>query len=347
MKYKYAAHFHCPSCVMKIEQELSNIDYIDNAEIDFKTGVISVETTDSQNREEQIKQLIINANPTIIFQEKKFSLMFWFSLAICIAAIIAFILAYIPFFQKVSAYLFIFSYASLSHELVINTVKCFAKKIFYDDSTIILIISIITMAFGEFLDGILIVTIWHASNLLIKLAMKNSNNHHACSGCSQSSNFLKYSKYIVPALVITGIALILILRFAIGTSSFSTLILSIIALSCPCPFIIGFTMLHIRTQRALNSLSNGQAAVGSNDFTQKQIAAYRKELEHYHIENISDKTLKIMHRSKHINLQNIIGIFVLKIVFIVLSTLFDSVLIAVSTDFVLIILATLNTLRIR
>lgn len=352
MKLTFTADFHCAGCADNVKRHLDNLSGVSQCGIDLESGEITVTTEDDcPLTESAVKTEIKKAAPTLVFagegRTRKW-VMILKGIFYCLAAI-CFVLTLIPYFEPASLYLYIGAYVLIAHQLMIDVLKCFRHCAFYDDAVVIFTISVITFAFGEYFDALLICAIWHVANLIEKFAMKKSGHAHA-EGGSKSAVFFKYAKILIPVFIVTGTALILILKFVLHTDSWNTIILSIIALSCPCPFIIGFTMLHVRTEAALEACDNLQIE-SCPAYSDRKRKMLDKELSYY--SHCVDTThhlgakYKVALKSHRINLQNIIAICVLKVALIFLSSLLGSVLIAVSADIVLIILAVLNSLRIR
>ena len=175
-KYEFnIKNLDCPNCARKLEEKLNNRSDLNDVIVNFNTCKI-IYKSDKEYSVNEINKIVKSIEPdAIITKEEEHH--HEFHLSILIIAVILGLLAYFinfPNYIKISLY--IIAYVLLLYKVFIKAIKLLLNNKIIDENILITISCVGAFILGEYLEGLMVITLYTIGKLLEERALNKSRN---------------------------------------------------------------------------------------------------------------------------------------------------------------------------
>ena len=163
----------CPNCARKLEEKLNNRDDLSDVIVNFNTCKL-IYKSDKDFSISEINKIVKNIEPdaTITKDEEHHH---EFHLSILIIAILLGLLAYfIAFPNYIKICLYIITYILLLYKVFIKAIKLLFNSHIVDENILITISCVGAFILGEYLEGMMVITLYTIGKLLEEKALNKS-----------------------------------------------------------------------------------------------------------------------------------------------------------------------------
>ncbi len=173
-KYQYnIKNLDCPNCARKLEEKLNNRSDLNDVIVNFSTCKL-IYKSDKEYSVSEINKIVKSIEPDATITsdvEHKHE----FHLSILIIAVILGILAYLinfPNYIKISLY--VIAYVLLLYKVFIKAMKLLFNSKIVDENILITISCVGAFILGEYLEGLMVITLYTIGKLLEEKALNRS-----------------------------------------------------------------------------------------------------------------------------------------------------------------------------
>ncbi len=173
-KYEYnIKNLDCPNCARKLEEKLNNRDDLNDVIVNFNTCKL-IYKSDKEHTLSEINKIVKDIEPdaTIVSSnehEHEFHLSF-----LIIGVILGLLAYFIDFPNYIKITLFVIAYLLLLYKVIIKAIKLLFNSKIVDENILITISCIGAFLLGEYLEGMMVITLYTIGKLLEEKALNKS-----------------------------------------------------------------------------------------------------------------------------------------------------------------------------
>ena len=173
-KYIYnIKNLDCPNCARKLEEKLNNRDDLSDVIVNFNTCKL-IYKSEKEYSKEEITKIVKTIEPDVIITQD-IEHQHEFHLSILIIGVVIGLLAYfISFPDYIKIILFIIAYSLLLYKVIIKAIKLLINSHIVDENILITISCVGAFLLGEYLEGMMVITLYTIGKLLEEKALNKS-----------------------------------------------------------------------------------------------------------------------------------------------------------------------------
>ena len=175
-KYEYnIKNLDCPNCARKLEEKLNNRDDLSDVIVNFNTCKL-IYKSDNDYSVSELNKIVKSIEPDAsISKEEDNSHEFHLSF-LAVGVVLGIIAYFISMTNYIKICLFIVAYSLLLYKVIMKAIKLLINSHIVDENILISISCIGAFFLGEYLEGLMVITLYTIGKLLEEKAVNKSRN---------------------------------------------------------------------------------------------------------------------------------------------------------------------------
>ncbi len=175
-KYEYnISNLDCPNCARKLEEKLNNRDDLNDVTVNFNTCKL-IYKSDKEYTVKEVNDIVKSIEPDAkVTLDTKVEHEYHLSFLI-VGVVLGLIAFFVPFPKIIKIILFVIAYILLLYKVIIKALKLLIHSHVVDENILITISCIGAFLLGEYLEGLMVITLYTIGKLLEEKAINKSRN---------------------------------------------------------------------------------------------------------------------------------------------------------------------------